>query len=145
MEIFQHPIQICHQIILRLHSSSHTREKVSINLTMKKSLSRQRRRASTQQKAAIRDFFIILHILHNFAHFAQFFTLWLLALLCLFLPVLLCAALVWCPCVLGVTLGQIDPRPFDCCYMYMYTSGFGPAKPFFLGKSYGLLKVINID
>ena len=47
MEIFQHPIQICHQIILRLHSSSHTREKVSINLTMKKSLSRQRRRAST--------------------------------------------------------------------------------------------------
>ena len=29
MEIFQHPIQICHQIILRLHSSSHTREKVS--------------------------------------------------------------------------------------------------------------------
>ena len=56
MEIFQHPIQI-HQIILRLHSSSHTREKVSINLTMKKSLSRQRRRASTQQKAAIRDKF----------------------------------------------------------------------------------------
>ena len=55
MEIFQHPIQICHQIILRLHSSSHTREKVSINLTMKKSLSRQRRRASTHQKAAIRD------------------------------------------------------------------------------------------
>ena len=55
MEIFQHPIQICHQIILRLHSSSHTREKVSINLTMKKSLSRQRRRASTQQKAAIRE------------------------------------------------------------------------------------------
>ena len=51
MEIFQHLIQICHQIILRLHS----REKVSINLTMKKSLSRQRRRASTQQKAAIRD------------------------------------------------------------------------------------------
>ena len=55
MEIFQHPIQICHQIILRLHSSSHTREKVSINLTMKKSLSRQRRRASTQQKAAKSD------------------------------------------------------------------------------------------
>ena len=53
--------------------------------------------------------------------------------------------LVWCPCVLGVTLGQIDPRPFDCCYMYMYTSGSGPTKPFFLGKSYGLLKVINID
>jgi len=91
------------------------------------------------------QFCTILHILHNFAHFAQFFTLWLLALLCLLLPVLLCAALVWCPCVLGVTLGQIDPRPFDCCYMYMYTSGFGPAKPFFLGKSYGLLKVINID
>ena len=55
MEIFQHPIQICHQILLRLHSSSHTREKVSINRTMKKSLSRQRRRASTHQKAAIRD------------------------------------------------------------------------------------------
>ena len=69
----------------------------------------------------------------------------LVALLCLLLPVLLCAALVWCPCVLGVTLGQIDPRPFDCCYMYMYTSGSGPTKPFFLGKSYGLLKVINID
>ena len=56
-------------------------------------------------------FCTILHILHNFAHFAQFFTLWLLALLCHLLPVLLCAALVWCPCVLGVTLGQIDPRP----------------------------------
>ena len=55
MEIFQHPIQICHQILLRLHSSSHTREKVSINRTMKKSLSRQRRRASTHQKAAIGD------------------------------------------------------------------------------------------
>ena len=54
MEIFQHPIQI-HQIILRLHSSSHTREKVSINRTIKKPLSRQRRRASTHQKAAIRD------------------------------------------------------------------------------------------
>ena len=54
-KIFQHPIQICHQILLRLHSSSHTREKVSINRTMKKSLSRQRRRASTHQKAAIRD------------------------------------------------------------------------------------------
>ena len=54
-KIFQHPIQICHQILLRLQSSSHTREKVSINRTMKKSLSRQRRRASTHQKAAIRD------------------------------------------------------------------------------------------
>ena len=54
-KIFQHPIQIRHQILLRLHSSSHTREKVSINRTMKKSLSRQRRRASTHQKAAIRD------------------------------------------------------------------------------------------
>ena len=28
---------------------------------------------------------------------------------------------------------------------HMYTSGSGPTKPFFLGKSYGLLKVINID
>ena len=54
-KIFQHPIQIRHQILLRLHSSSHTREKVSINRTIKKSLSRQRRRASTHQKAAIRD------------------------------------------------------------------------------------------
>ena len=69
----------------------------------------------------------------------------LVALLCLLLPVLLCTDHVWCPCVLGATLGQIDPRPFDCCYMYMYTSGSGPTKPFFLGKSYGLLKVINID
>ena len=69
----------------------------------------------------------------------------LVALLCLLLPVLLCTDHVWCPCVLGATLGQIDPRPFDCCYMYMYTSGSGSTKPFFLGKSYGLLKVINID
>ena len=37
-KIFQHPIQICHQILLRLHSSSHTREKVSINRTIKKSI-----------------------------------------------------------------------------------------------------------
>ena len=27
---------------------------------------------------------------------------------------------------------------------YMYTSGSGQTKPFFLGKSYGLLKVINM-
>ena len=32
-----------------------------------------------------------------------------LALPCLLLPVLLCTDHVWCPCVLGATLGQIDP------------------------------------
>ena len=41
----------------------------------------------------------------------------LVALLCLLLPVLLCADLVWCPCVLGVTLVKLilDPLIVAIC------------------------------
>ena len=54
---------------------------------------------------------------------------------------------VWRHRVPGTTLGQTDHHYiilFASCYI-MYTSGSGHTKPFFLGKSYGLLKVINID
>ena len=63
----------------------------------------------------------------------------------LLLQVLLCLA----PCVVspcaGATLGQIDPLYIIASCYILLTSGSGQTKPFFLGKSYGLLKVINVD
>ena len=62
----------------------------------------------------------------------------------LLLQVLLCLA----PCVVspcaGATLGQTDPLYIIACCYILLTSGSGQTKPFFLGKSYGLLKVISI-
>ena len=46
---------------------------------------------------------------------------------------------------LAVLPGISFMRAWDSFAIFMYTSGSGHTKPFFLGKSFGLLKVINID